>query len=505
MFGAWHGAARHPQAPTARNARRFVLKLETAMHGEDQDRNFQKALARSLRSEGPAGLSSKTPVDASASVTAPHTVPVGDCLDAGALATYHERLLAPEEMISWKQHIAGCPRCQEILTQLEATDDIPFEAERQEWVPQKTIAVPVAPVAQALSSPAEQEIASRSAFPSETPRRASNWRWLVPAGALAATMLVWVAIHERTAPEFELAKNQPGHAPEVSPKARDSAPQALGKEESTGKDLPAQGAPKTASAEKTDALKSEDRGPLALKALPPSSNPKLAAPRGTPLPGDSIARNEPAQMQSPGPERSPHEDKQAEAGVPAPKSSYANARAITESAANSIAPPPAPAGPSSAKKAEMVASMGAATPALDQSALDAVTPVHESAASKIARNSVLVSSPDGTTTWRLAPSGIVERSDNAGSHWTLQKTAIIADLLAGSAPTNKLCWIVGRTGAILRTTDAGKRWQKIPSPTTEDINSVFAVDDQQVTITTTTNKSYKTSDAGITWTRLANP
>jgi len=64
----------------------------------------------------------------------------------------------------------------------------------------------------------------------------------------------------------------------------------------------------------------------------------------------------------------------------------------------------------------------------------------------------------------------------------LQKTGIIADLLAGSAPTNKVCWIVGRTGTI-SAPPRGKRWQKVTSPTTEDIASVFAVKRQQATIT----------------------
>src|SRR5437879_3822321 len=69
------------------------------------DRNFEKALAHHLRS---------VPAQPSA------------CADAETLAAYHERLLAPHELSSWKTHIAGCARCQDILAQLEATDEIPL-------------------------------------------------------------------------------------------------------------------------------------------------------------------------------------------------------------------------------------------------------------------------------------------------------------------------------------------------------------------------------------------
>src|SRR5262249_41356932 len=55
------------------------------------------------------------------------------CPETDTLAGYHERTLPPEEMNSWKEHIAGCARCQAILAELEATDSIPVEvAEREE-------------------------------------------------------------------------------------------------------------------------------------------------------------------------------------------------------------------------------------------------------------------------------------------------------------------------------------------------------------------------------------
>jgi photosystem II stability/assembly factor-like uncharacterized protein len=87
----------------------------------------------------------------------------------------------------------------------------------------------------------------------------------------------------------------------------------------------------------------------------------------------------------------------------------------------------------------------------------------------------------------------------------LQKTATVADLLAGSAPSSKVCWIAGRDGTVLRTIDGGQHWLKVSSPTAEDVATVFAVDSQQATITTPTNLSYKTIDGGNSWTLLLVP
>src|SRR5262245_30832529 len=86
------------------------------MAPDDRDRTFEKALARHFRagasgSNAPAGAGESAPPD-------------NPCPNAEILAAYHERLLTPEQMLSFKQHIAGCSRCQEILATLEATDDL---------------------------------------------------------------------------------------------------------------------------------------------------------------------------------------------------------------------------------------------------------------------------------------------------------------------------------------------------------------------------------------------
>src|SRR5260370_1043986 len=119
---------------------------------DDRERSFENALARHLRPSG-------TP---------------GACFDAETLAAYHEQSLEPGVMASVKVHITECGRCQQILAQLQATEEIPLAAD---------IAHPQA---------AAEKTAVR-VIPARKPRVG---RGVAPAGALAAALLVWVAVHE---------------------------------------------------------------------------------------------------------------------------------------------------------------------------------------------------------------------------------------------------------------------------------------------------------------------
>ena len=128
---------------------------------DDRERSFENALARHLRPSG-------TP---------------GACSDAETLAAYHEQSLAPEVMASLKVHITECGRCQQILAQLQATDEIPSASD----------------IAQPQAAAAKTSV---RVIPARKPR---IWRWVAPAGALAAALLVWVAVHENKLNRFEKA------------------------------------------------------------------------------------------------------------------------------------------------------------------------------------------------------------------------------------------------------------------------------------------------------------
>jgi hypothetical protein len=104
------------------------------MPRDDREQNFDKALARHLGSSSAAQGN--------------------DCLDAEILAAYHERLLDPDEMAQRKAHIASCERCQEILAQLEATDSILVEADRDLMLDQIVLEIPESETAAAAAETA---------------------------------------------------------------------------------------------------------------------------------------------------------------------------------------------------------------------------------------------------------------------------------------------------------------------------------------------------------------
>jgi len=147
---------------------------------DDRERNFEKTLARELRADALNGL---------------------HCPDAETLAAYHERMLSPEEMVAQKSHIVGCARCQEILATLELTEAVPISERDSEKA--------VAP-----ASPQRREMASAGAVSSTkrgsvTPisKRKAYLRWAVPAGAIAAGLLVWVAVRGNRAPTMSQSKS----------------------------------------------------------------------------------------------------------------------------------------------------------------------------------------------------------------------------------------------------------------------------------------------------------
>src|SRR6266704_3018780 len=166
------------------------------MGSDERDRRFDKALSRHLRaSQGAADAALQR----------------GSCPDAETLAAYHERSLLPEELNSWKEHIVDCSHCQVILAQLESTDQIPLEAaDKEEALALKeSVAAMAAQNLEALpaaAAPSKSQAAPETRLREKArPFRLSSgvrWRWLAPAGALAAGLLVWIAVHENEKPHL---------------------------------------------------------------------------------------------------------------------------------------------------------------------------------------------------------------------------------------------------------------------------------------------------------------
>src|ERR1700745_1380383 len=101
---------------------------------DDRDQLFEKALARQLRADS-AGESL--------------------CLDPETLAAYQERALSSEEMSAAKSHIVSCLRCQEILAQLETTEEIADSVSQPNAQPE---IVPALATAKPLASAIGEEV-----------------------------------------------------------------------------------------------------------------------------------------------------------------------------------------------------------------------------------------------------------------------------------------------------------------------------------------------------------
>jgi Photosynthesis system II assembly factor YCF48 len=471
---------------------------------DDRDRNLEKALARNLQvpdrhAPDRAGAPAATPTSRSAAQSESAIT----CPDAEVLAAYHERLLTPEEMIVQKEHLAGCVRCQEILAHLEATDEIELEADRVELKPAALAAAPLmraGHIARTEAIPVADRPPALSRVAVEMRPASANWRWLVPTGALAAALMIWVAVRESNPPPFQLARNQ--GAPLSAP-AQPLPQKPTAVQNSTAPDL--QSSHPTDSYAAGDTAGSTRKEGAALdQKMPPTPAPR----KGLPLPklstgadtrsaglarerlGPAVARMAQQPKEKPPAERS---------AAPAPPVS--SVPTATDSAANIVATVPSAPQDEIQARALPATSGVAGAPAQAQLQTNRIGVLAlRQVADAQARNRVSVSSPDGTVTWRLAPAGIIERSSGASGNWTLQETGVVTDLLAGSSVSDKVCWVAGRSGTLLRTTDGGRHWRTLSAPTSEDIASIFAIDDNQATITTISNQSYKTTDGGQTWT-----
>jgi Photosynthesis system II assembly factor YCF48 len=480
--------------------------MDTLMGSEDRDRKFEKALAKQLRSSAAEDSFARNAA----------------CPDAEILAAYHERSLSLEELNSWKSHIAGCARCQEILSQLELTDAIPVDAETAELEKQSLVSA-----GRLDAYAANQELFMSSAAPAKVratarvaeskraqvttlqPRR-TPWRWIAPAGAIAAGLLVWVTLHEKskltpTQPrEVQVARNREPAAPPATAPVSQAEPAGKPGPVEEKKKASSQRLPVSPPAGLTARTFSAGQPNLPAKnaiAPPPPGPPMLTA--------DAMSTDRLA-------------DKGAVAGVggmlkqsgapkpPAPTGARrANGAFAGASVSRAKQVPPARVADApvpSATDSEQAGNRG--IPAASES-VEVTAAAPQAEMRKVQSKSMLQELPNivasnGHTTWIVGPSGFIERSDDAGKTWKLQNSGVKNDLRAGAAPSESICWVVGNAGVILRTTDGGENWTKIASPVAGDISAVDASSEFRAVVTdAATNKRYATADGGLSWTLLS--
>jgi hypothetical protein len=449
-----------------------------AASSHDRDRNFEKALARHVRASSPAEASSASP----------------SCGDIEALAAYHEGALPPDQRNSWKAHIQDCPRCQEILAHLQATDAIP------------------------LGIPQNLQKKKAAGVPVLKPRRSALWRWAAPAGAIAAGLLVWVTVRENKPIQIDELRKNASSVPDSSPAPQVPTPKPpvpVSKPESTnGKPgLRAKSAETVQPSETAlgDVLQEKRQASRAATSSGAQPKPSMSAREQNTENSVSLYAGAPPQPDVA--DRTDATAKELKEKAPALLPSLAPpAPASKPMATPAPAPEPAPKIPA---MSQTVAVESASTALqTENAATGSLTDKQKQDLPLSGRNyvqlltlakdatAVIIAAPHSSTQWRIGAAGIIARSKDAGAHWTLQSSGVITDLLAGSAASKKICWIVGRAGTILRTTDGGAHWSKVPPPVVDDFASVFAVSAKQATVSPA-HGTYQTVDGGATWKKLA--
>ena len=464
------------------------------MPSDDRERSFENALARHMRPDAPRAA----------------------CSDHETLAAYHEQSLAPEHMASMQAHLNDCPRCQQILDHLQATDEIPMPA---------------------TNAAAPRAAAAKAGVHILSTRRPTLWRWVAPASAVAAGLLVWVAIHESDWGKFanqqlrgdakptEITKAQPSPAPSLSPSAADTrsrnesdslarlyvqpspskiAPvpqhyQALSKQKDFSSDS------KKSAAGFGGALVAPSPKPASPADSQPSLQPEV--PRSVSQTVEVTSEAEPAKNKSATAEAAgaglATTQPNAESGDKKRDAAHSRAHASIPATAGGTPAPAAPPPPSSQTVQVTAESVEVTSLPIENRNVANLNNLNQAAQLLLAgaTGGVTVSAPGGRVSWRVGQGGVILFSSDAGKNWLVQPSGIIADLLAGSASSDKVCWLVGRSGTILRTTDKGKHWRKVQPPTQDDFVSVFAVNARQATVSPA-GGTYQTTDGGATWNRL---
>jgi hypothetical protein len=489
--------------------------MEKPMASDERDRSFDKALARHLRSAAPAGEAAGLPeIPASQGVA---------CPDSEALAAYHERSLLPEQLNSLKEHIVGCASCQTVLAHLETTAEISLQAAQQGEVLAVKESEPVN-AARNLESfstaaaPSQSQLAA-GATPRKKSRRllllrGARWQFLAPAGAIAAGLMVWIALHENqplplpSLKQVQVATNQapPPPTPSVSRAVQEAAPPAkaaLTKPQSSADEFAAANTGGASGAVKSDGKK-EYLAHVSPSGTLADKEGRLRKDAGRASSVDSLRAEE--QLDRDARTLSGGRQENAEAQS---RAQTANLQSQNQyNAASPRVPGPAPLGQTDSKKLK-IASAAPVAPAPPQAVAGDGSRYDNSASVEVSRaisSPRLISPPGSRVIWRAGRSGLLEISKDGGSSWSRQTSGVLVDLLAGSAPSDRVCWIVGRVGAILLTTDGGAHWTLISSPLSEDLGGIHATDALHATIwNARTSKSFQTSDGGLTWTPVPSP
>ena len=484
---------------------------------DDRERNFEKAMARELRGDALNGL---------------------HCPDAETLAAYHERLLSPEEMAAQKSHIASCARCQEVLATLEVTETVSNEA----LEPAQRALRAVAP-APAVSR--QEESAAASAKVREMPKPKAYLHWAVPAGAIAAGLLVWVAINGSRSPHIaqnaktdsgpvEVAENREQKKPQLSaPAAQATAPAAKAesklKADADERYVPAPEADKELRdrLEKSGGFsarrsRSLPHGPAVLQnqmqnQIQNNTNASEFSLRqnkeadgagsssGVVVGGDLSASVPPALAGSPR-----KKAQEAAKAAPSPAPPVANAPAagaagerkdvgrVSESVEVTAAAPLLETEPTTKQKMSLDDKAVSQLPTTGRNQSE-MTVLMGRNVSEL--QNTRIGTPNPKVFWMLTLDGALQKSTNGGKSSSAQNLGEGVKTITGSAPNVKTCWVLAEGNLVFRTTDGGKHWVRLATLNGANFRTIVAIDAQTATVTDASGTAkLTTTDGGATWT-----
>ena len=433
--------------------------------------------------------------------------PVGPCLDAERIAAWIDGGLPNDEALAVEQHMSTCSTCRQIASLAATTGDA---EETGGTGPRSTEESP-------------------SAAPVVVPfvPRVARWKVAVTAaGAVAATVLIWVAVR------------QPESTPTLESTAavsRQSAPQPLSPGLSQAAEAPSAEARRAeattprpeAKAQQGQGGQARDAAANAQAAEKPrpftrsEPSPTTPAPlTPTPLPGQQASTRTappPPAVMPPPPAAVPPPPPPAFLPPPVRPQTTAVPPVLTQTAVSSatdssrlsetITTPP------------VIAEFVAGADAREQQAAQFRTAAGgggggrggggAAAGGVAARQAPVADAAVAVPVrWRLRGSlpaanvpsrNVLERSTDNGRTWQDVKIdPATPQLAAGAAPTNIVCWLAGRAGTVLVSED-GTNFRAVSKPTSDDLVSIQATDARTATVRTADGRTFGTSDGGGTW------
>ena len=365
------------------------------------------------------------------------------CPDAADLAAWLDAPSGSPERRSLDEHVACCPRCQQVTAAFAKT-----------------------------TPPGSEVVPSPVAAGRPVRRRIGLWAWLLPAAATTAAALAWFVVRPLVVAPVQgpsLQSAETTQAAATEPKDAVGAAQVdqaqRSREEASASNRMLAEAPGTVApdTERRDSREPVTRTARKSESTPPAPLPAAAPVSPAPLPVP------PARAQQP-PPAVPVEARVAEREVPPPM------------------------------RAEELKVAGQAAAPTTVARTTGLAAAADTIGADEAAEFTVISASEPAARWRVRRGSLLERSDDGGTTWSRVGTAVPRGVLAGSAPSPDVCWLVGRRGLVLRV-GPGTRLDVTAPPVDADLVRIIAQDARTAAVTTRDGDVYRTTDGGATWQR----